>query len=710
VSRDRTTTEVGVSRETKSMAVRTSLDFKPFKRAVAAQLERMRPHGLYVAQVRGDVLWERYLASFPAGADPIYEKRTEHDCSCCRSFVKRAGAIVALVDGKPETIWDFTAEVDPAYRVVADSLSALVRAADVAGPLMSYEATIGTEKSFDQVIGKVVSYEHFFARVPAVCVVPKPPKTKKKLKLPTDPPEPDSIESKRDEERAAKDVLLRSLREITMDAVDTVLDLISQNSLYRGEENMYAVKCFQELKLAFSKVPPELHDWFAWTKSAVALGSVSRIRNTAIGTLLVDLSQGKDVDEAVRAFEVVVAPANYKRPTALVTKAQVAKAREAIAALGLTSALERRHARLSDISVADLLFADRDSVLAVAPDVFDGIAKAKKPSYNKLEEVPVEKFLSDVLPRAKALEVLLENGHAGNFVSLVAPVDFTSQRLFKWGNGFSWSYAGDVADSIKERVKKAGGNVTGELCCRLAWDYTDDLDFHMHEPSGHSINFSTYRRHKSPSGGELDLDANGADGHRDDPAENIFYERISTMRDGAYTLEVHNFARRSAGVGFEVEIDVLGEIHRFAYDKVLRLKDTVTVAVVHVKHGVVTVEPKLPSTTVGKEVWGVKTNEFHRVQAVMLSPNHWGERPVGNKHYIFALRGCVAPDGARGFYNEFLREELTPHRKTLEIVGSKVRAEPSEHQVSGLGFSSTQRNSLVCRVGGAVTRVVRVTF
>lgn len=683
-----------MSREAESVAVKTSLDFKPFKRAVAAQFGRISQHGLYAADVSGDAIWEKYLASFPPGTDPIYEKRTEHDCACCRSFVKRVGAVVAMVNGRVETIWDFTEEVDPAYRAVADALSTLVRGAKVTGPYLTHEVTVGTEKSFDQVVGKIRTYEHFFARMHPSCVCKQ-----------------DEIGPKLSDARSTHDVLLRSLREITMDAVDTVLDLISQGSLYRGEENKYAVKGFQELKLAFSTKPTEMQDWFAWTRSAHAPAAVSRIRNTAIGTLLVDLSEGKDVDEAVRAFEVVVAPANYKRPTALVTKAQVAKAKEAIAALGLTSALERRHARLSDISVSDLLFADRDSVLAVVPDVFDGVAKkTSKPSFSKLEEVAIEKFLADVLPRAKTLEVLLENGHAGNFVSVVAPVDPTAQRLFKWGNGFSWSYTGDVADSIKERVKKAGGNVTGELCCRLAWDYADDLDFHMREPTGHSINFSTYRRRKSPSGGELDLDANGADGYRDDPAENIFYERISTMRDGTYTLEVNNFARRSSGVGFEVEVDVLGEVHKFSYDKALRLKETVTVAAIHVARGVVTVEPKLPSTTVGKETWGIKSNEFHRVQAVMLSPNHWGERGVGNKHYIFAIRGCVAPGGARGFYNEFLREELAPHRKTLEIVGSKVRAEPSGHQVSGLGFSSTQRNSIVCRVGGAVTRVVRVTF
>ena len=51
--------------------------------------------------------------------------------------------------------------------------------------------------------------------------------------------------------------------------------------------------------------------------------------------------------------------------------------------------------------------------------------------------------------------------------------------MFKWNNQFSWSYNGDMADSMKERVKQAGGNVTGDLCCRLAWEDKNDLDFEV---------------------------------------------------------------------------------------------------------------------------------------------------------------------------------------------------------------------------------------
>ena len=46
----------------------------------------------------------------------------------------------------------------------------------------------------------------------------------------------------------------------------------------------------------------------------------------------------------------------------------------------------------------------------------------------------------------------------------------------------------------------------------------------------------------------------------------------------------------------------------------------------------------------------------------------------------------------------------------LELVGSKLKTETAEHQLSGLGFSDTQRNHALIRVNGAVSRVIKVLF
>jgi hypothetical protein len=398
----------------------------------------------------------------------------------------------------------------------------------------------------------------------------------------------------------------------------------------------------------------------------------------------------------------------------LITKDMIEQAKKKLAELGLTSALERRYATLRDITVNNILFADRNTKRAMTGNVFDDLSATvgeKTKSLDKIEEVSIAKFISEILPRAESLEVLLENQHQGNLVSLIAPIDPTAGSLFKWDNNFSWSYNGEFADSIKERVKQAGGKVEGDLCCRLAWFNHDDLDFHMQEPDGNTISFRT-RGRVSRSGGDLDVDMNAGSGTTRTPVENIVYPSHRTMKEGVYSLIVHQFSKReSTNVGFEVEIDLMGTIYRFVHGKAVQSDLKVVVAKMNYsKKDGLTMISGLPSTQAVRTVWGVPTMTFNKVNVVMLSPNFWDEGKVGNKHFFFMLEGCLNDGSARGFFNEFLKDSLTPHRKVFEMVGSKMKVNSSPDQLSGMGFSSTQKNTLVCRVKGSFTRTIKIVF
>ena len=70
----------------------------------------------------------------------------------------------------------------------------------------------------------------------------------------------------------------------------------------------------------------------------------------------------------------------------------------------------------------------------------------------------------------------------------------------------------------------------------------------------------------------------------------------------------------------------------------------------------------------------------------------------------------VNPEKARGLYNEFLRGDLHEHRKVFEILGSRLKVPKSEDQLSGVGFSSTQRNTALVRVRGTFNRTIEVQF
>lgn len=670
------------------------MNFQQIKHPVARQFERMSKHPLFRVDIDKDTLWSTYLASFPIGTNPIFRERSEHDCSCCRQFVRAVGNVVAIINDEIVSIWDIESD-EPAYQVVADALSSAVKSRAIANVFLHTEPVAGTDKTFEQIANSAKTWDHFFVNIPSQFV-----------RRGAD------IGPILSETHALHDVLYRSLQELADDAVDTVLELIAQNSLYRGEENRFALEEFRRLKRAFKALTDDhARHAFVWARIGTVPASVSKIRNTAIGTLLVDLTEGMELEAAVRRFESVVAPTNYKRPTALVTPKMVEAAKAKLTELGLLSALQRRYARLEDLSINDVIFADRSARKVMTPDVFETLATrpASAKKFDKVEEIHIERFLKDVVPNAESIEVMFENRHAGNLVSLIAPIDPTANQLFKWDNPFSWSYQGDLADSIKERVKRAGGNVTGDLLCRLAWSNYDDLDLHLVEPGGSEIYF---RNKHSPHGGTLDVDMNAGSGQTRSPVENIFYADRRRMREGVYHLFVHNFRKReSIDVGFEVEIDWLGTTHHFVHEKAVRDGEHVTVArfKYSAAKGVEIIE-SLPSTQSSKTMWGLKTQEFQRVSLITLSPNHWGSRPIGNKHYFFVLSDCQNDGQARGFFNEFLKDELTPHRKVIEMVGAKMKTAEDANQLSGLGFSSTQRNTVLARVKGSFNRTVKVVF
>lgn len=675
------------------------MDFNAIKTAVSLQFSRMQQHPLFRVEIDRDELWQTYLSSFPPGTNPIYRTRAEYDCSCCRHFIKSVGDVVAVVNGELVSIWDVSIPAEPAFETVTRALSALVLSKPISAPFLHHERTAGTDRTFEQITGtgstssEVRTWNHFFINVPPSYVKPKA-----------------DIPSLLSEKRSTHDVFLRSLQEIALDAIETVLDLISQNSLYRGEEHKALVLQFRTAKTEFDSLPDErAREIFVW--AGHLSGAVSRIRNTVIGTLLTDLSEGKDIEDAVKSFESKVAPASYKRPSSLITRAMIEKAKEKIQELGLTSSLDRRYATLRDITVSNLLFADRATRAKIAGNVFDDLVSAapeKVKNLEKVEEVPIDRFISEILPRAESVEVMFENRHHGNLVSLIAPSDPTSPLLFKWENGFSWSYAGEVADALKEKVKRAGGNVTGDLCCRLAWWNRDDLDLHMKEPRGYEIYFGN-RHVTSPCGGRLDVDMN-VRGETREPVENIYYLSRAKMAEGEYHLFVHQYYKReNEDLGFEVEMDYLGDVHRFSYDRAVQGNVTVARFQYSHKEGIRMIE-SLPSSQATRTLWNLPTQTFHRISAIMESPNFWDGRAIGNRHFFFMLEGCKNDGSARGFYNEFLSEALTPHRKVLEVVGSKMKPTPSDDQLSGLGFSSTQRNTLLCRVKGSFTRTIRIAI
>lgn len=687
---------------TDEWAVPAPGEMTAFAEMVAASFQEIAQrsqasHEAFVVDVDGDALWVEYLDAFPEGANPVYRKRTDHDCATCRQFVRRAGGVVALEPGgSARTVWDRAAELAPGcYRVVADRLRRLVAAAPVRDLFRvgERELAFGAARTRQLDGDTVRSWDHLHTgEVPRSLRVASP----------------DEV---RGAHRTTVQVFERGLAELSPDAVDTVHSLVEANSIYRGGEHMPAIVAFRDMQREFlSKPAGRARSTFAW---ANAHRPAARFRNTVVGTLVQDLSAGVDVDQAVRAFEAKVAPQNYKRTTAVITPAMVKKAMETVAELGLEPALERRFAVIGDVSVGDVRWVDG----SVRPLMRGGIGevlmqhaeaatfRSDDGARDRAEPVTIDDFVSSVLPGVTALEIFFDGDHVGNLMSLTAPVHAAPPRLFRWDNDFAWSYGGNVADSIRDRVRKAGGKVDGAaMRVSLSWSNYDDLDLHVFEPVGRGVRGALghifFGAKRGWTGGVLDVDMNAGIGTTREPVENVVW--AAKPPDGAYRVVVNNYrCRESSDPGFAVEVESGGKTSHFSYNKGVRNSQDVHVATLHVLDGrVVRLDPGDPAistSAISQERWGLRTEQYVRVSAVMLSPNYWGGNAVGNKHTFFVVEGAKNDEPARGFYNEFLHPRLEPHRKVFEVVADKTKCVPTDGQLSGLGFSSTKRDSFVVR-------------
>lgn len=659
---------------------------------------------LFEVEVDKDELWNLYLDSFPSGTNEIFRERREHDCSYCRHFIKSIGNAVFIKDNEVHSLWEFETG-DYTYQPVLNALDKYIKSKVVTDVYVTKDARIGTEKNYEEIDnGTILTWEHFYLNLPSKFVDRSGR----------------SVGETKGDLRATKSVFKRSLDEISEDAIRTVLELINSNTLYRGEEWKAVLNNFLTYKVEYANLPDEQKDNYTWAKSVTVGGAIGRIRNHSIGTLLVDISEGVDLDTAVRKYEAIVAPANYKRPKAIFTQRMLEDAKQTITDLGYMDSLGRRFATLDDITVNNILFSNRDAAKRITGtmDVFDEMATncvSNNPKkFSKVEEITAEKFVAEVLPTAKAVELFIENRHASNMVSLIAPKNRDAKTMFKWNNNFSWAYAGNVTDSMKERVKAAGGKVDGDLRFSIQWneDGKDncDLDAHCIEADGSEICFWTCKKpHRSSTGGQLDVDIVSPCGKV--AVENITWSTRTKMKAGKYKFFVHQYSG-SAKNGFRAEIEFDGQTYSFDYNMAVRSCGNVMVAEVTLdKNGTFTIKKLLPSTTSSKEVWNVTTNNFVPVSVVMYSPNYWDEQDgIGHRHYFFMLKDCVNPETPNGFYNEFLKNELDKHKRVFEALGGKMAVEYVDDQLSGVGFSATKRNDVVVKVKGATERVMRVKF
>lgn len=141
-------------------------DFKPFAAAIAKRFDLLSSGELFVVDLGETDLFAEYLAAFLEGTNPIFRERTEHDCQCCKQFIRNLGHVVAIRDGQIQTVWDGLEQVHRLYYNIANKLSEIVRSKPIKTVFRTEEPKYGTASNFDKKMERH-EWHHFHGTVNA---------------------------------------------------------------------------------------------------------------------------------------------------------------------------------------------------------------------------------------------------------------------------------------------------------------------------------------------------------------------------------------------------------------------------------------------------------------------------------------------------------------------------------------------------------------
>lgn len=710
------------------------MEFKEFNIKIQKQFDKMCQTGkLFRSVLSGQEIWNLYLSSFKPEDNPVFRdpNSSKHNCNCCNNFIRRYGNIIALDnDLNIMTIFDIDSVDEYQNSVIA--ISKVIKKLEIKNVFfetynelqsLPYEKCNKSNQNFK--LGIDINFKQYNKEEAELYGVVKEGEIREfnhfSLSLPRFYVDMsgNSIESIMANYRDSKEVFKRAMDEISLDTLILVKDLINQGSLLDGQTHLYKIDQIIPLKQEYDSFENNKKDNWCWIKSFNL--PYAKFKNELIGVLCSELSEGEELNKACQNWNKRVDPVNYMKVTAPITKKQIEEAQKFVQENGYEESFNRRLATVEDIKVSEILHSNIGDGEIKSVSIFDNVkatsTRHKRNEFEGVEQVSIEKFMRDILPGCTSVEVFLKNQHEGNLVTLTTSNIENSKPIFKWSNNYSWTFNGNLAGKsmIKKAVKSRGGKTEGVLNIRLAFpDTTSDYDLHVVEPSGTHISYENVR-HVHPSSGVLDLDAQGVDGYQspEKRVENIIYTELQKMKQGDYNVYINDYSGSRFPANFIVEIETNDDIVTMQYNT-KKQSNNVNVCQINLNNKfeiMPTNEVELiSSNSISKKMYELETNQFHKVNLICLSPNHWGENNVGNKHYLFILDGCKTIDKIRGFHNENLIPELLQHRKVMEVLGNTAMIEPSDKQLSGIGFNATVKDELIVKLKGSFKRIINIKF
>lgn len=660
--------------------------FKSFAEQIGARAVDLMSNGYLVPVVRGDIsgddIWGLYLENIPVEHNPILRERRYYDGNYDRSFVRRFGHVLWIDEsGNISTIW----EVDGGSYLhkVARALDLKLRSGSPqVCRYILHPATYGRESGYDN---DGILHHHFAA------------KAQGNIASMLGASVMAGVNSR------AQTLLSRASGE-HVEALRAVLELIDSNQIYHGRK--YRGLIADWLKFADGD-RQSIQRRAVWQCSkSIALDGVS---TSPISTLVQNLVEGVQPEDAVRRFEATVAPANYRRTTTVATTAMINHATHELSNNGLGWLMNRKIATVSDVANNFIFRTPGDSYGLSLIDKLKREANSTISGGSKLKLVDIDsREFVQRLPSAHSVEIAPGHSHRTNrFV--ITRNESSDGGSLAWGNDYGWTYLnGWTSNAVRERVERAGGNVDAPVRISLAWSNSDDLDLYVRGAFDRldEIVCASSHSHIDKILGYRDTDMNVNGENSVDPAENVYFDDISILNSWL-DVSVDSFNRHSScPEGYEVH--VMAGAARAA----VRSKSN--------QPGGFSVRINKDGELEFKNLCGVEVLEesigrkWVPVIGISHSPNYWsGASGSGQKHLMLFTEDFVIDGPVRTLFRGHLSANLREHYKAIDIIATRVFDEPRccERYARGYGFSSASGQSFITRITDTDGRktVYRVT-
>lgn len=424
-------------------------------------------------------LFQTFLYNLPE------EARQHYNCNTCRHFVNHYGGLVVIDDNgsKYPVMWSFSGP--EFFKKAVKAVHAVVQNSKVTGAFITSEKRLGTPKTG--------IWTHMAVDIP------KGMQYKNSLKTAY------QAACEKDEDFR---LVMNAINKYSAYTIKTAVNLLRSNTLDRGEKFVKNAEWLLELRNRRDEKMLWDFSNIVRKKAYEAPVGFCHISGSVLGTLLDDIQDGFSTDEIKRRFDEKVNPLKYHRPQVAPGAANVRRAEEIVAKLGLANSLKRRFATLDDIQTVwrprSKVFGGFNYENTSYPNVFAGV-KTKEALENKQSDIAPrtvtmtwEKFQRTVLPTARKIEMYVGSGRH-NFSALVTAEDYDAPPIIKWDseenrNPVSWYMYHGGSYHYDWNVTPGYLNVTGIALSPAMWqpgyDYFGNSVFFLLDGCKDTLNSS----------------------------------------------------------------------------------------------------------------------------------------------------------------------------------------------------------------------------